>query len=90
MSRNSASASGVGSERKAGESLPGALEQGAANERWPQEHAHRLVHSDSILGIAAPDSHSLSLMRTRLRELAAGLESNLSNAIKSYCTGSLL
>lgn len=45
------------------------------NERWPQEHVHRLVRSDSILGIAAPDSHSLSLMRTQLRELAAGLES---------------
>lgn len=91
MSRNSASAGGVRSERKAGESLPGALEQAAAMPRpiahpvlyldydgvlHPGEVSHvrgRIILTDSILGIAAPDS--LSLMRTRLRELATGLES---------------
>lgn len=42
------------------------------NEGWPREQAHRLVLTDSILGIAPPDS--LSLLRNRLHELDTGSE----------------
>jgi hypothetical protein len=34
---------------------------------WPKDRVSRLVHTDSMLGIAAPDSREL--LQRRLREL---------------------